>query len=200
MKKTWIFALIICSVLTTYTVGCDSFENDAVFVNANPPNGSKIDPDNIITVTFDNTPMAMDVEIQRHSDTSFWWELDGRTLTVRGNPRFRIGEDYVIIISWATGRKILNYSVSVPPEPPRPPPATFVSAIPPSGSVIAANASITLNFNNPPTDVTVGAGTATVVGKTVIVAGPFTPGPLALTVTWTDGLQVLRYTVRVPDN
>lgn len=200
MKKTWIFALIMCFVLAIYMVGCDSFENDAAFVDANPPNGSIIDPENVITVTFDNTPVTVDVEIQGHHDTSFWWELDNKTLTLGGNPKFGIGKDYTIVITWATGRKILNYNVPYPPKPPKPPPAVFVSANPPSGSVIAANANIVFTFDKAPTDVTVSAGTATVAGKTVIVSGPFTPGPLALTVVWTDGVQTVRYTVRVPDN
>ena len=78
-------------------------------------------------------------------------------------------------------------------------PANFVSAAPPSGSEIAANASITLTFDNAPADVTASAGVATAAGKTVTVAGPFTPGPLSLTVTWADGTQTLTYTVTAPD-
>ena len=78
-------------------------------------------------------------------------------------------------------------------------PAAFVSANPPSGSEIAANGSITLTFDNAPADVTVSAGTATPAGKTVTVAGPFTPGPLTLSVTWADGSTSLTYTVTAPD-
>ena len=78
-------------------------------------------------------------------------------------------------------------------------PANFVSAAPPSGSEIAANASITLTFDNAPADVTSSAGVATAAGKTVTVAGPFTPGPLSLTITWADGTQTLTYTVTAPD-
>ena len=79
------------------------------------------------------------------------------------------------------------------------PAANFVSAAPPSGSEIAANASITLTFDNAPADVTVSAGAAAPSGKTVTVNGPFTPGPLNLTVTWADGTQTLIYTVTSPD-
>ncbi len=78
-------------------------------------------------------------------------------------------------------------------------PANFVSAAPPSGSEIAANASITLTFDNAPADVTSSAGVATAAGKNVTVAGPFTPGPLSLTITWADGTQTLTYTVTAPD-
>ena len=79
------------------------------------------------------------------------------------------------------------------------PPAAFVSAALPSGSEIAVNASITLTFDNAPADVTVSAGTAVPSGKTVTVSGPFTPGPLNLTVTWADRTQTLIYTVTGPD-
>ena len=76
--------------------------------------------------------------------------------------------------------------------------AAFVSAAPPGGE-IAANGTITVTFDNAPADVTVSAGTVTVAGKTATITGPFTPGPLALTVTWVDGTQALNYTVIAPD-
>ena len=76
--------------------------------------------------------------------------------------------------------------------------ANFVAASPSSGSEIAANASITLTFDNAPVDVTVSIGAAVPFGKTVTVWGPFTPGPLNLTVIWADGTQTLTYTVASP--
>ena len=76
-------------------------------------------------------------------------------------------------------------------------PANFVSAAPPGGE-IAANGSITVTFDNAPADVTVSAGTVTVTGKSATITG-FTPGPLALTITWADGTQALNYTVIAPD-
>ena len=75
-----------------------------------------------------------------------------------------------------------------------PVPVNFVSATP-TGSEIAPNEWITVTFDNPPTDVRVSVGTVTVAGKTATIAGPFTPGPLALTITWADGIQVLNFTV-----
>ncbi|MDE0012589.1 MAG: hypothetical protein OXU36_15670 [Candidatus Poribacteria bacterium] len=74
----------------------------------------------------------------------------------------------------------------------------FVAADPPSGSEIAANASITLTFDNAPADVTANVGAVVPSGKTAIVLGPFTPGPLNLTVIWADGTQTLTYTVASP--
>ena len=78
------------------------------------------------------------------------------------------------------------------------PPANFVSATPPGGE-IAANGAISVTFDNAPADVTVSAGTITVAGKTATIVGPFTPGPLALTITWADGTQALNYTIAGPD-
>lgn len=80
----------------------------------------------------------------------------------------------------------------------QPVPVNFVSATPPSHSTIAANGTITITFDNKPADVTANAGTATASGKTVTVTGPFTPGPLNLTITWADGTQTLTYTVTAP--
>ncbi|RKU22886.1 hypothetical protein C6503_03735 [Candidatus Poribacteria bacterium] len=42
-----------------------------------------------------------------------------------------------------------------------------------------ANATITVIFDGEPEDVTVSVGTVTVDGKKAIIAGPFTPSPLA---------------------
>ena len=78
-----------------------------------------------------------------------------------------------------------------------PVPVNFVSATPLVGE-INPNEWITVTFNNPPTDVTVSAGTVTVAGKTATIMGPFTPGPLALTITWADGTQTLNFIVRGP--
>ena len=72
------------------------------------------------------------------------------------------------------------------------PVANFVSASPPGGCTPKM---ITVTFDNPPRDVTVSSGTVTVSGNIATITGPFTPGPLALTITWTDGTQALNYTV-----
>ncbi len=80
-------------------------------------------------------------------------------------------------------------------------PVNFVSAIPPDGE-IAANGTITVTFDNTLTDLNLtisrGDGTITVSGRTATIHGPFTPGSLALTLAWTDGTQVLNYTVLAP--
>ena len=67
-------------------------------------------------------------------------------------------------------------------------PVSFVSASPPGGE-FHANMTITVTFDNPPRDVRVSAGIVTVNGNVATIAGPFTPGPLAITITWSDGTQ-----------
>lgn len=202
-KNAGYFVLVLYGVLVIYMVGCGSLEDDAAFMSANPPSGSTLTPDNTITVTFNNTPVTVSVEIQGRTDRSFLWELDGKKLTVRGNPKFRVGKNYVIIITWATGRKILNYTILSPPRPPepKPPPAAFVSTFP-SGGKITANGTIIVTFDNNPGDVTVSAGAIAGSGKTRTISGPFTLGPLSLTITWTngDGSTSLSYTVKAADN
>ena len=79
----------------------------------------------------------------------------------------------------------------------KPVPVNFVSATP-AGGEIAPNGTITVTFDNTPNDVTVSAGTIKVSGKTAAITGPFTSGPLALTITWADGTEILNYTVIVP--
>ncbi|MXY99777.1 hypothetical protein F4Y93_03690, partial [Candidatus Poribacteria bacterium] len=75
-------------------------------------------------------------------------------------------------------------------------PVALVSADPESGAVITTNDSITLTFDNTPTDVTVSTGVAMTDGNRVTITGPFTPGDLKLTITWADGTQTLSYPVR----
>ena len=82
------------------------------------------------------------------------------------------------------------------------PDAAITGSTPAAGGEVAANGTITITFDNAPGDVTVSPGTATVAGKQATVAGPFTPGPLALAVSWTngDGSQTLNFTVVAADN
>ena len=68
--------------------------------------------------------------------------------------------------------------------------ANFVSATPPGRCVPPT---ITVTFDNPPRDLTVSAGTVTVEGKTATIAGPFTPGPLPITLAWAGGTQTFHY-------
>ncbi len=73
-------------------------------------------------------------------------------------------------------------------------PVNFVSATPPGGA-IQVNGTVTLTFDNEPTGVTSTAGNITVVGKTVLIEGPFKPGDLDFTVTWIGGSKALKFHV-----
>ena len=77
-------------------------------------------------------------------------------------------------------------------------PAAFKSATPPGGE-IAANGQIVVSFDSAPSGVSVTAGTVNVTGTSATITGPFTPGPLALTINWDDGSHTLNYTVTAPD-
>ena len=74
------------------------------------------------------------------------------------------------------------------------PVSKIVSTTPPGGCP-PVNRIITVTFDNPPGDVTVSNGTVTVEGHIATIVGPFTPGPLSVTITWATGTQVLNYTV-----
>lgn len=75
----------------------------------------------------------------------------------------------------------------------------LVSIYPPAGTTISVNAVITVTFDGIPTDIVVSDGVVTGAGKTLAIAGPFTPGAFKLTVAWADGTQTLTYTIPVPD-
>ena len=150
-------------------------------------------------IFLDERVMLIDFEtVDIISKVTYTW--DGEILTMAVDAGTYVGKHF-----W---RKLNNSVIELqPPEPqlppeelpPPPPSAVFVSANPPSSSTIAANASITLTFDNTPADVTVSSGTVFGAGRTVVVVGPFRPGPLALRVTWGDGSVTLTYIVVAPD-
>lgn len=82
------------------------------------------------------------------------------------------------------------------------PAAAFSSANPADGGTIAANAQITVTFDNDPGELTAGAFTVTGSGKSRTIAGPFPEGALSLALSWTngDGSHTLNYTVAAADN
>ena len=150
------------------------------FVSVEPEIGSELIPDESITLTFDNPPEDVTV-----SDGVF--TITDNTVTITGP--FTPGM-LALTITWADGSETLNYTVRQP--------ADFVSAEPEIGSELIPDESITLTFDHPPEDVTVSDGVFTITDNTVTITGPFTPGTLALTITWADGSETLNYTVRQP--
>ena len=78
-------------------------------------------------------------------------------------------------------------------------PVAFVGVNPVPESQLEIDGTIILTFDGMPEDVAGNIGVAKVVDNSVTLSGPFPPGPLVLIVTWADGTQTLRYTVREPD-
>jgi len=150
----------------------------AAFASANPVANAKLTVDDTITLTFDNPPE--DVTVSTGVAT-----VTDKTVSILGP--FDPGA-LALTVTWADGTQTLNYTIR--------PLAAFVSAEPAANAKLAVDDTITLTFDNPPEDVTVSTGDATVTDKTVSITGPFDPGALALTVTWADGTQTLNYTIR----
>ncbi len=150
------------------------------FVSANPGIDSQLDVNATITLTFDNTPGDITVS----TGTAI---ITDETVTITGP--FDPGS-LALTVTWTDGTETLNYTIR--------PPASLVGTDPVSNSQIDVDGTITLTFDNTPEDVTVSPGTATVTDKTVVITGPFDPGPLALTFAWADGVATLTYTIRPP--
>ncbi|MYA99457.1 hypothetical protein F4X90_07240 [Candidatus Poribacteria bacterium] len=152
----------------------------AEFVSADPESETEITTNDTITLTFDNPPE--DVTVSEGITTT-----DGNTVSITGP--FTPGT-LALTITWADGSKTLSYTIRQSSD--------FVSADPESGTEITTNDTITLTFDHPPEDLTVSDGVATITDNTVTITGPFTPGTLELTITWTDGSKTLDYTIRQP--
>ena len=150
------------------------------FISANPSIGSQLIVNDTLTLTFDNPPEDVRVNIGDATVTDKTVEISGP---------FDPGA-LALTITWADGSQTLNYTIR--------PPAAFVSANPTANSTLTVDDTLTLTFDNPPEDITVSTGDATVTDKTVEISGPFDPGALALTITWADGSQTLNYTIRPP--
>ena len=168
----------------TWTDGTETLDytirTPAAFVSANPAANSKLTVDDTITFTFDNMPE--DVTVSTGIAT-----VTDKTVSIMGP--FDPGA-LALTVTWTDGTQTLNYTIR--------PLAAFVSANPAANSKLAVDDTITLTFDNPPEDVTVSTGVATVADKTVSITGPFDAGALALTITWADGTQTLNYTIRPP--
>ncbi len=159
----------------TYTV-----RQPVAFVSVDPAIDTQLEADDTITLTFDNAPEDVTVNTGVATTTD-------ETVTIAGP--FDPG-NLALTITWKDGTETLSYTVRQP--------VAFVSARPVIDTQIAGDATITVTFDNPPADVTVSTGTATITEKVVKVTGPFDPGALALTITWKDGTETLTYTIRPP--
>ncbi len=160
----------------TYTV-----RQPATFVRSRPVDGANLDMDDTITLTFDNAPENVTVNIGTATITD-------KAVTITGP--FDPGE-LALTVTWLDGTQTLTYTVR--------PPVAFVRARPAAGATLDGDDTIALTFDRRPEDVTVSTGVAETTGRFVEITGPFDPGPLALTITWSDGSQTLTYVIRTPD-
>ena len=160
------------------------FVSTPLFLRADPVTNSQLDVNDAITVTFDKTPE--DVRVSTGVAI-----VDGKTVIITGP--FTAGP-LALTITWSDGTQTqtLTYTVKQP--------VAFVGVDPRIDSELTVNDTITFTFDSPPDDVTVNAGIATIDGKIVTIKGPFTPGPLNLTIGWNDGSLTFTYTVAEPDS
>ncbi len=152
-----------------------------VFVSAAPEIGSELDTNGTITLTFNKPPEGVTVS----TGVAI---TQGNTVTITGP--FTPG-DLALTITWADGTETLSYAIR--------PLVAFVDIDPTVNSLLTVDGHIIVTFDNPAQDVTVNTGTAVTDGNTVTITGPFTPGELELTITWSDGSLTFTYTVAEPD-
>ena len=150
----------------------------ADFVSVEPAADSEITTHDSIILTFDHPPE--DVTVNEGVAT-----ITDNTVSIAGP--FTVGT-LELTITWADGSETLNYTVRQS--------AALETVEPATGTEITMNDSITLTFDHPPEDVTVSEGVGITTDNTVTITGPFTPGALALTITWADGSETLNYTIR----
>ena len=169
MKKITFLFLTTCFILTNLTVG---YTQDA---DLDTLRASDVNGDGVINI-LDLTLVAANIGTTPSADQPL-------------NPDVN-GDGTVNILDLTRVASHVGKTVR--------PPVAFVSVNPASGSQLTVSNTITLTFDNPPEDVAVNTGVATVTDKTVAITGPFNAGPLTLTITWTDGTQTLNYAIRPP--
>ena len=183
------FAILAVCLFAMAIVGCGPddppVEEDPIkFISADPAEGSTIQNDAMITVTFDGTPEGLKV-------TGGIATPGGKTVSIAGP--FAAGP-LVLGLQWEGGGVVLSYTVAEPP----PPPAAIIDVEPSEGSTIGVWDAILVTFDNPPARVWVTPGNAYVEDNTVYIDGSFDPGLLELTIGWDDEEHTLHYIVSPP--
>ena len=180
------FAILAVCLFALAMVGCGTDdppveEAPIKFVSASPAEGSTIQNDATITVTFDGVPEGLKV-------TGGSAVPGGKTVSIAGP--FAAGP-LVLGLQWEGDGVVLSYTVAAPP-------AAIVGVDPPEGSTIDEFEDIWVTFDSPPAKVWVIPGSASVEDNTVTIYGPFDPGPLELKIGW-DGVEhTLIYNVSPP--
>ena len=182
------FGVLAVCLFALAMVGCGTDdppveEVPIKFVSADPVEGSTIQNDATITVTFDGIPEGLQV-------TGGSAVPGGKTVSIAGP--FAAGP-LVLGLQWEGGGVVLSYTVEEPP-------AAIIDVDPPEGSTIGEYEEIWVTFDSPPARVWVTPGSASVEveDNIVYIDGYFDPGPLELTIGWDDEERTLRYSVSPP--
>ena len=190
MKNVIIFSVLV-GILVVAMLGCGTDSEDEAsdqgpvrFVSVNPPSGSTLLSNAVITVSFDGVPEDLRV-------TQGVISRSGRTVTISGP--FIVGE-LNLTVTWKDGTHTLVYTV-------KPVPIQFVSVNPPSGSLLLPDTILTVTFDGKPKNLSVVPWKVSVSGRIATISGPFPRGELNLVMKWDTGIHTLAYTVEfsVPD-
>ena len=188
-KRLVILGVLAVCLFALAMVGCGGdppVEEDPIkFVSADPVDGSTIQNDATITVTFDGIPEELKV-------TGGSATPGGKTVSIVGP--FAAGP-LVLGLQWEGGGVVLSYTVAEPP-------AAIIDVDPPEGSTILHWDAIKVTFDSPPARVWVTPGSFAVTDNTVYIEGDFETGfdsgPLELTIGWDDEKRTLHYNVSPP--
>ena len=182
------FGVLAVCLFALAMVGCGTDdppveEEPIKFVSASPVEGSTIQNDATITVTFDGIPA--DLKVTGGSAVP-----GGKTVSIAGP--FAAGP-LVLGLQWEGDGVVLSYTVEEPP-------AAIIDVDPPEGSTIGQYEDIWITFDSPPAKVWVIPVSAEVdvEDNIVNIYGDFDPGPLELKIGWDDEERTLRYSVSPP--
>ena len=116
MKYMMLILIAITIIVFCGMVGCSTEEEHVAFVQATPSNGSTIEKDTKIMVTFDGIPTELSVTGRKFSQF-------GSNVTIQGP--FTPGT-LNLVITWRDGATVLTYTVEAPELDIRPPPEGMV--------------------------------------------------------------------------
>ncbi len=155
----------------------------AKFRSALPSNGSKIDPNSEIRISFSSIPKNVSVNRGTIENTN--------TSTIKVKGPFT-GNELVLEVKWDGGSETLRYFLNI----------EYIGATPSEGSTIKPRTDITVSFTGQPKKVFVNRGKFIVTGNTIKITDDWwNRGPLSFAIEWsgnaagTGGSKVLKYTV-----
>lgn len=158
-----ILFILSITVLIVFAVGCDEMQNQITKPITMPDD----------EVPTEDSPAETD---DTKEDTSTEKDTDDTKEDTSEEPK-TMEEDTTVET---------NVPMEDPPDVPQTPTAVFLSASPSSGDILEYD-SISVEFDNDPGTVTASAGTVSGSGNILTIQGPFSVGPLTLTISWTNG-------------